>query len=162
MSATPKVLRYDGGSNPNVQVIRDEWDTILQVMAPEVLADVHIIDAYSYEIRFYDPLEVEEEVDVISVGSGPGAIEEEIPTGRYDVSGAVPFSIWKIENPDGASAHDRLEITQTLGEGNSSYAYIHDGAEWSFESGGGLKKEERVETTLVNDDAGAWIETLEG
>jgi len=69
-SATPAVLRYDGGLNPAVKVLRDEWGTIQQVLAPEVFVKVVVVDEDAYELHFYPREGVEAEEMLVMVGGG--------------------------------------------------------------------------------------------
>lgn len=147
-SATPARLKYDGGVNSQVKVIKDEGGGLQQVKAPECLADVHVLDATSYEIRFYHNGDFEPEME--TVGTGGSAVQ--IATGRYVPTG-MPFSVWKVENPDGGSVTNRVKISHTLGEGGEVYIFAQDsGGKWSLNEGDGQRTVEREETLLGNGD----------
>lgn len=158
-SATPSALRSDlrtvvltEGATELVKIIKDDSGRLRQILAPEAFVDVVIIDEYSYEIRFYDPADAEEEKETLSVGAPetPDYMEVEALTGFYMPVG-LPFSVWKVENPDGSSAHNRLQITHVYGEGNESYLFEQNGSNWILNRSNGLRRDELVES-IVNGD----------
>lgn len=159
-SATPSRLSYDGGFNNEVEVIKDEWGGVRQVLAPEAFADVVVDDQYGYEIRFYNPNEVDIEPEMEMITSGDEQeypetyVEVAVPTGRYVATNGAPFSVWKIENPDGASADNRIKIIHEIGEGNETYLFEQDGNTWTLDRGDGGQEEEK--TTSVYEDQGIW------
>lgn len=143
-SFTPERLKYDGGVNSQVEVINDEWGGVRQVKSPECLADMHVMDASSYEIRFYHIGDFAPEVE--SIGS------TEIATGHYAPTG-LPFSVWKVENPDGGSVNNRIKISHTQGDGGEVYVFTSGGGGlWTLDAADGLRTEERTETILSNGD----------
>lgn len=134
-TATPVRLKVDSDYSTPIEVLRD-GESIRQVKVSQGLIDVVTLDAYSYEIRFYDSIDV----DPVGV------------SGFYEVSG-TPVSVWTVENPSASTSDfDELKISHTLGEGNEEYLFRENttGA-WSLEQGG-EQKEERTETTLPNGD----------
>ena len=155
-SASPRRLKYDGGFNAQVEVIKDDQGGVRQVKAPEAFADVVILDAESYEIRFYDPSEVdiEPEIEIISAGDpveNPDTyVEIEVPTGLYVVTGGVPFAVWKVEQPSAT----QLKISQTTGSNSDSYLFEQDGDIWTLDRGNGGQTEEL--STSMYQDQGVW------
>ncbi|MDD3276227.1 MAG: hypothetical protein PHP93_04145, partial [Kiritimatiellales bacterium] len=102
--------------------IYDEDGSIRQVMAPTRLLDFVVTDPYKYEVKYYEPQDVLLETN-----------------GLYDVSGATPFEVWTIENPDAATAYNRLNVSRTVGGTVRTTAFTYNDAlhMWSSTEDGG-------------------------
>jgi len=112
----------------------EEGDLLRQVLAPETLADIVMTDAYGYEIRFYHPADVAGEAD-----------------GFFELAaGAVPYALWRIENPDGEADFSRLRVTENREGRIRQYDYTWQEADgtWSLAKGGGLQVAQRVTATV--------------
>lgn len=146
-SARPESLKFDRGMHPEVELIDGEDGGIRQLMTPDAFVDVVALDEYRYEIRFYDPLDAEPGVSVVE-----GEEEDvEVPTGLYEVNG-VPFSVWRIENPDGAAASNQLKISHVVGEGSEVYEFEQgSNGLWTLDRNE-EQLEQLVKTVLVNGD----------
>lgn len=106
-----------------------------QVKAPQTLADVVVIGAAAYEVRFYAPQQI-------------GA--QDIATKIYAVSG-TPFVVYKLENPD-ANVTERLRITETRdGQSRETEFRLDSTGTWTLTQGGGLRRESET-VTIVNGD----------
>lgn len=137
-TASPAALKCDSESFDQVQVFRDASNTIRQVSSPEVFVDV-VNGSGFYEIRFYDPTDAEETVLTFPAWTDSGASEYQIPTGRYQpTSGAIPFSVWRVENPSGST--NQVKISHTVG-GSEVYLFKKDGNTWSLDLNGEKKTE---------------------
>jgi RHS repeat-associated protein len=154
--ATPAGLRYSKGRShaPNdVQLIENGNGDLRQVKTPQLLADIVTVTAYKYEIRFYNP---------DNIGSWTGTV--------YDQTSQTAFAVWTVENPDGASAFNRLYISQSV-EGNCTkeyrFAYTAGTKTWAMEAGdcsgtfAVLKKVERSSVFSGNTRTDT-IKTYEG
>ncbi|NUQ44454.1 MAG: hypothetical protein HUU22_00300, partial [Phycisphaerae bacterium] len=126
--ATPAALTFNVHRD-DVSVILDQQDALRQILAPQALADIVVEDDYSYRIDFYAPADVGQLVN-----------------GLYETSGD-PFVTWLIENPDGASATNRLTITRsvdTVVQTVHAYVYNAGTTTWTLTTGDGsstLRKE---------------------
>lgn len=110
--ATPKALRF-GGAAGGVNVITDANGLMLQARSAAGLADVEVLGAYKYQIRFFDSNDV-------------GAL-----SGTYPVTYADAFRSWIVDNPDGGSGINRLRVTEQILSGASLtdravYLFEHD------------------------------------
>ena len=135
--ATPRSLLVSTLSS-EVEERFTEDDVIRQIMAPDAFVDIITLDAFSFEVIFYDPADVTGEVD-----------------GLYTIDGAaIPLATWRIANPDASTeTYNRLEVTETRDGSVSNHAYLWDGdtGTWSLSSGGGLQIITRQETTSGSD-----------
>ncbi|MDA3874191.1 MAG: hypothetical protein PF795_09540, partial [Kiritimatiellae bacterium] len=164
-TSTPVQLRYDGGIDPEITLIKDEWGTLLQVLSPETFVDIVTVDEQAYEIRFYPRdgafpteetliygIDYEYYDHVLEENVSLDSQEFSYQTGRFE-SNADPVSVWRIENPDGPGIHERITITQTVGGENNEYEFTQTPAdEWELIRGGGARKDTRKVTTLPNGD----------
>jgi YD repeat-containing protein len=145
---TPSALIYSPpGRSNEVDVVRSGNGSLRQVKAPQTLADVIVISASEYDIRFYSPA---------NVGAKVG--------GLYVLTGQ-PFVTWKIKNPDPAST-TRLQILKTQGAVTITNEYTWDAISnsWTLSTGNGARVEtstitystqtSRVETIVVKDNTG--------
>jgi len=129
--ASPKALEFSSLAR-NVMALRESDGTLRQVLAPRSLANIVVINDFSYEIEFYRPDEI---------------------TGRtnnlYEIDpSATPFAIWTVENPDASSeVYNRLKITEMRGDTSKAYEYVWNQAQnaWSLIRGNGLRIETRAE-----------------
>ena len=144
--ATPAGLYYDHASEV-VEVITTSEGVLRQVFAPQTLADIVVITAFKYDIRFYAPEDA-------GTKNAEGVYE---PTG-------TPFVVWTIENPDAsAETYNRLRVTKTAGTAVTVNEYRWDAASqtWSLTTGNGLRTEtkqtvwlsstEQAETRTISD-----------
>lgn len=121
----------DAIANPSRVEILKPNGYVQQVMAPQCLADVQMINSTSYRIDVY-------------LKHQGGSFNP--ATGLYDlVIGAQPYVSWKIENLDGSeNSCENLRVTETRGAKSyvSDYTWISANNAWTLVSGNGLKKEE--------------------
>lgn len=132
--ATPAMLFYDGASD-DFEVIRTSSGVLRQLLAPQGLADIVIIDDYTYGLRFYTAANA-------GVKNGEGLYES---TGE-------PFLTWTIENPDASpTVYNRLRLTKTVGAAHTMYDYVWDESTqtWTLSSGNGLKTETKQTIQLA-------------
>ncbi|NUQ48234.1 MAG: RHS repeat protein, partial [Phycisphaerae bacterium] len=126
--ATPAGLTFNVHRD-DVTVILDEQDALRQILAPEALADIVVEDDYAYRIDFYT-----------------AADAGELVNGLYEPTGD-PFVTWLIENPDGASANNRLVITrmvESVAQLIFTYTYSAGNGSWTLTTSDGtntLRKE---------------------
>ena len=91
--------------------IRYEGTQIRQVLTDQTLADIQTESPYSYTMDFYYQSQIQ--------GTSSGLYQP--PPLSY------AFARWRIENPDGSNAYNRLTITRLGGaETNEIYAYAWD------------------------------------
>ncbi len=88
----------------------------------------------------------------LSTGTDSNADQVQVPTGFYvPTEGAIPFSVWQVENPDGGTAYSRLQFTHSVGESNEVYMFEENpGGQWSLTRGWGLETQALTESTLAN------------
>jgi RHS repeat-associated protein len=148
---TPAALVYSPpGLTAEVDVVRNAG-VLRQIKAAQALADVVVISASEYEVRFYR---------LADVGTKTG--------GLYPVSNQ-PFTIWRIKNPDPATT-SRLQILKIQnGVTLETNEYTHDALSntWSLNRGAGLMIKTlsiinptpttRIETTIVKESNGQII-----
>ena len=91
----------------NVTVVRDGGN-ISQINTPQGLLNVHVLDAYHYQIEAFYPTNV----------VGPDG------SGHYTTN-APAFVTWKVENPDSSSAYNRLWITEQRGSDQRQFQYTY-------------------------------------
>jgi YD repeat-containing protein len=129
--ATPAGLHYDGVS-AEVEVIKWTHCWLRQLMAPQALVDIVVIDEFKYDIRFYYPNDA----------GSKNAL------GLYEPTGA-PFVVWTIENPDAsATTYNRLGVTKTVETAVTVSEYVWNAGTttWSLSTGNGLKTETKQDT----------------
>jgi RHS repeat-associated protein len=105
-----------------------------QVVTPQALSDVVILDSYSYEVRLYS-------IDNIGVKNGSGLYE---PTGE-------PIAKFKVENPTGdVNQLYHVRITTTKGDSVdvSDWVYYEADGGWSLVTGAG-DDQVRVRKTIT-------------
>jgi RHS repeat-associated protein len=131
--ATPAALSY-AGSDSYVEVVNVSGQ-IRQVKAPQVLADIVTLDAYSYEIRYYLASQVGSKV-----------------SGVYQVSGSA-FVTWKVQNPDSSpTIYNRMRLTETRGAAVNVYDWTYTAASgsWKLDFPGSVSELEWVVGTVTN------------
>lgn len=143
---TPSALVPAAAEDGAVEIVRTTSGVLRQVKAPQVLADVVVLDASTYEVRFYPLAQV-------------GA--QDSTTKIYAVSGTAA-AVYKFENPDAPNL-TTLRITETRGSGTKVTEYSFDSATstWSLSRGNGLRQESMaiasvggntLKTTTVSND----------
>lgn len=135
--STPESLRFSSLAT-DVEVMREQDLTLSQILAPETLVDIVVIDDFTYDIDFYDPLDI----------TGR--------SGRFYIiaQNTEPIVSWRVENPDrSTSIYNRLKLTETRGGAVKEYEYIWDSvnSEWSLSKAGGLVVE-TLETEVISGD----------
>jgi RHS repeat-associated protein len=148
---TPAALVYTPpGMTSDVDVVRSANGSLRQIKAPQTLADIVVISATEYDIRFYR---------VADVGAKVGGV--------YSVSGQ-PFVTWKVKNPN-PPATERLQISKIQNGVTDTSEYIWDAVAdtWSLTRGGGTSVEtktviyptptSRIETSMVKDNTGQLV-----
>ena len=101
-----------------------------QVLSPQAAVDVQVVDDFKYEMRFYEKGKVTET-------AGNGLLFE-------PVTGAQPWVVWRVENPDASTnTYNRLRITKLTESVSNEFNYVWDEQteEWSLDSANGLLKE---------------------
>lgn len=130
------VLSYSGAEQPEVDVVSNGY--IRQIKAPKALANVVSNTPYKFQVEFYLTNQI---------GSADG-------DGIYAINGGQsPFVTWTVENPDGSSASNRWQITETRGGLNRTNLYEHIGASnvWKLTYPGNLREDEfRIELVVTN------------
>ncbi|HJP93502.1 MAG TPA: RHS repeat-associated core domain-containing protein [Pyrinomonadaceae bacterium] len=142
---TPAALIYSPPGRTNeVDVVRNGDQSLRQVKAPQTFADIVVISATEYEVRYYRPADVGAKV-----------------AGLYPVTGQ-PFVTWRIKNPDPSST-TRLQISKIQGAVTDMSEYTWDAISdsWTLSTGNGARIEtstityptqtSRVETIVVKD-----------
>jgi RHS repeat-associated protein len=106
--ATPAALFYNLENRTDVEVIRSGGN-LRQVLTPQLLADIVIIDAYEYHLRFFA---------LADVGSKSGGV--------YQVTDGDEYKKWVIENPNGVSNYEDLHVTEYV-DGATRVRYEYAG-----------------------------------
>lgn len=129
--ARPQNLSFIG-NDANVDLII-ESSVLRQVNASQTLADIVVLDDYSYEIRFYYP----SQVGVLS-------------NGLYPVTGN-PFVTWKVENPNTTNSCNTVLLTETRGASSWIYRYIYEPTNnsWTTISPAGLFQQQMITSNNV-------------
>lgn len=111
-----------------------EDDVIRQAKAPTRMLDIITINPYKYEVRYYDIQDVSETKDANGL--------------YYVLNGAQPFETWVIENPDGETAYNKLNISRHVGGTirTMAFEYIETQKMWRSTKDAGLTFEE---STLI-------------
>lgn len=110
-----------------MEVIRDEYHVLRQVLAPTRLADIVVNSEHQYEIVFYQLSDV----------------QDKDADGYYTVgTNATPLSIWVIDN---LGDENHLRVSEIVGSSTniSDYAYNPAINEWELTKGDGLQKQTR-------------------
>ena len=126
--SSPQALTISGPSQFNRIY---DTGTLRQVKGPSCLADITVLDAYRYQVRFYTDAGTQNPV-----------------TGIYTPAGS-PFSTILIENPDGAASTNSLRVTHNSSE-VKTFTYDPATGTWELASafGNALRKESLQETTV--------------
>jgi len=136
---TPSSLTLGTAQAGGVESVLDATGALRQVKAPQTLADIVVLDAASYEVRFYalDQVGAQDQVTKI-----------------YTVVG-IPLATYRFENPDAASGYTtRLRITEARDSMSkiTEFGYDDATATWTLSQGNGLRHESKVTTTAPNGD----------
>ncbi len=133
---TPRLLLPAIPEGNGFEAIRDSGELIRQVRAPQTLVDIVVLNASSYEVRFYSP--------------GQSGAQDPV-TKIYALTGS-PFVTYRFENPT-AGETKRLRITEMRGSSVKITEYSFDSAAstWLLSTADGLRKESEVETTVGGD-----------
>ena len=128
----------------DVEVIKDT-NGFRQILSSQALVDVLTNNTYGYSLRFY-----------------PSAQAGTKTNGLYSPTNA-PYKIVTIENPDAATNHNRLFVSEAQdGTTNlTQYVFNTTNSQWTFEAHNGAQKEilsrswnsnntERTETKTVH------------
>ena len=152
---TPAALIYSPpGQTIEVDVVRNGDGSVRQIKATQALADVVVISASEYEVRFYR---------LADVGTKTAGI--------YPVSNQ-PFTVWRIKNPDPTTTR-RLQILKIQnGVTLETNEYTQDvlSNTWSLNKGAGSMIKTlaivhptpttRIETTIVKENSGQIISKI--
>ena len=141
---TPQALRVTGTLSEFERVC--DAHGLRQVKGPHALADIRVLDDFSYEVRFFTAF-------------GP----RNANTGLYLPSGE-PFARVLVENPDRATSSNRLRLTPSNGH-PFTYAYSAGAGGWELASGSQnaarqeherdtIAGSRRTRTRTVRDSAG--------
>jgi len=157
-NATPAGLGTTGTGGKS-QILQSSSGILRQVLAPETLADVVVVNDFKYNIDFYHRDQVSSTTNAAGV---------------YTASGS-PFTTWTIENPNVSTNNiNTLRVTETIGSGSTVNEFVWSGADAGtveLSTGNGLRKESRgsifdtntevrIETFIVknSDDSMAYKE----
>lgn len=142
--ATPRSLNLGVYKAGEVEEIRDNADTnvLRQVMTPEGLSDIVPESSFKYSVKFYRPVDVEDDYDT---------------NGYYVIkSGRTPYASWTFENPSGTTNDiDTLRVTRNSGGESvtNECEYIPGGVAqaigWKLNKGGLQKKSMDVTTNAT-------------
>ncbi len=141
--ATPAGLFLSSVGNETVARYGED-QSLRQVMAPEALADIRVVDANGYGIYFYRPEEI---------------IGEQ--NGLYQIAaGAVPSCIWTVENPTSAGGPTQLKVVETRDGKAKEHLYTWDSeqASWNLSKANGAQRLARSEEK--NGDLRTVTETI--
>lgn len=117
-SPAPLIYSPPGLTN-EVDVVRSGNGSLRQVKAPQMLADVVVVNSTEYEVRYYRPA---------NVGAKVGGV--------YTLTGQ-PYQTWTIRNPDPTTV-SRLQIVRSEGgtpKFKSEYAWDAAIDSWSLSTG---------------------------
>ena len=129
---TPSALKFSSNASGVVTILNG--NQLRQIKTTDTLTDVVITSPTSYELRFYHS------ADSGTVG-GSGLYE---PTG-------VPYTVWKIEQPD-SSTINRIRLTQTT-DGTAQvneYVWTPAANQWGLATGNGARMETESNTIVGN------------
>lgn len=129
--STPQALEFSTLVR-NIEALYDSGGSLRQVLAPRSLVDIVVENDFRYDINFYRPDDI--------TGRKNGFYETNLS--------AVPFVVWRIENPDASSnLYNRLKITEFKDNTTKASEYIwdEDQSTWSLSKGNGLLIETREE-----------------
>lgn len=91
--------------------IYDEEGSVRQVMAPSRFLDLVTFDEFKYEVRMYDPHDVSSGVNI---------------NGLYEpLTGAEPFEIWTVENPNRENSIYEINVSRTVGGTARTMAFTY-------------------------------------
>lgn len=144
---TPDAINYGFDIDLNNEVIRS-GTTLRQVLTEQALADLVVISAYKYEIRFYHAADA---------GTKVGGVY--VPTG-------TAFRTWTIEDPDlGGGSNYHVRVTDDAGGTPAvhDYTWVPANQNWTLVSGNlkeiGRKSEtigsQRIETYWIKEVGGS-------
>ena len=156
---TSASLSYTPPEFPDIDVIRDANDDLLQIKVPQGLVDIVTIDATSYEIRFYYP-------------DAFGRKSVFIPK-VFPITGS-PFETYLVEEDPGA-ANPTLSISRSQGNplvlfDVTKYSFDGTTGTWSLSRGDGLEVTtlntlvvglDTIKTTTILDAPGNVISKVE-
>jgi RHS repeat-associated protein len=124
-------LRWDGGGGAGIEAFERADGAARQILTPTVMADVVGL-TQGMEVRIYP---------ISAMGSLVSAEE-----GYAILPGSTPFRTFRIENPDGTSANDRVRITQDSGAGERVWEYKRlTSKAWRLTYPGSLSTSTRME-----------------
>ncbi len=155
---TSASLSYTPPEFPDIDVIRDANDDLLQIRVPQGLVDIVTIDATSYEIRFYYP-------------DAFGRKSVFIPK-VFPITGS-PFETYLVEDP--GAADPTLRISRSRGNplaliDVTEFRFDTATGTWSLSRGNGLEVTtlntlvvgpDTIRTTTVKDAQGNVISKVE-
>ncbi|NLX23500.1 MAG: RHS repeat protein, partial [Phycisphaerae bacterium] len=142
------LLRYSKGKAPaGVHLIRDSVG-LRQVKTAQVLVDVVTISDYEYELRFYD--------------EAHWGTESE---GLWEPDEGNESAVWVIENPDEASAFNRLQVSKVVAQTctrRHEYDYDQSSKAWTLASGdcSGSAFRTVTRTSVFDEQAGTRTDTV--
>jgi RHS repeat-associated protein len=142
---TPSELLYSPpGYTSEVDVVRNQDSSLRQVKAPQALADIIVVNANQYELRFYRNADV-----------GP-----KDQNGLYIVSNQ-PFVTWTISNPH-VGYTDQLQISKTQNGVTSSglYSWNSVNDSWTLTTGTGATARTETKTRVVDPITGDRTDTV--
>ncbi|HEV2208262.1 MAG TPA: RHS repeat-associated core domain-containing protein [Verrucomicrobiae bacterium] len=114
--ATPNALQIPF-NRPNVNTVYNSG-VLQQVECPQGLVNIVVISGYEYHLDCYYSTQFTPPLG----GIGPYQIN----------SGATPFVTWDVQNPDGASAFNRLFITEIRGSNQRQFQYTFNSSTWQW------------------------------
>ncbi|HEX3247804.1 MAG TPA: RHS repeat-associated core domain-containing protein [Pyrinomonadaceae bacterium] len=137
---TPSVLAYSApGLTSEVDVVNGGDGNLRQVKAPQGLADIVVVNASEYDVRYYSPANVLSKVN-----------------GIYGVTGQ-PFVTWKFKNPDTSSTTrlliQKIENGTVVDQSEYQWEPITDA--WTLRTGwnSGAGTYSRIDSSTVSRPA---------
>lgn len=139
--ATPQSLVHYYVREGETKVINPQG-TLRQLLSPQALADIVVINNFKYEVRFY-------------ARANAGAKDE--GSGLYVPVGS-PYQTVTIENPDAsATVYNRLRISESIGSKTNEYIWSDEQQGWELATGNGERRESK--STVVDASTGDRLET---
>jgi RHS repeat-associated protein len=123
-----------------IEVVRDAFGTLRQVLLPSRLADIVVADSEHYAIKFYTPSCLEGGKDT---------------NGCYRLNaGTDPFEIWTFANPQPGTLR-KLLVSRIMGARTNVYDYTYnsEAETWTLATGDGVQvARQELQQTMWNDN----------
>ena len=108
---------------PGVTTLPWTDGTVKQAKSPQGLVHVAVVDQWEYQLQcFY-------ETDVVKDQSGQYVLD----VNGYYTTNASPYVTWIVKNPDGATANNRLKITERRGTTDRDFLYTYTASSYRWD-----------------------------